>query len=369
VSRNPPVDLLRGFAILMVVVHHLALPFRLPLGPSLLGGIFPRRLINAVSFNGYESVFVFFVISGFVITRRVYERHGNLNRIDVRLFYRLRAARILPLLLVLLAVLAVLHLLVVPDYVVSGPGQSLSGALLSALTMSLNWYEGRTDWLPGAWDVLWSLSIEELFYLAFPVLCLALPGRWLVLALVGLAVSQPWTHAALAGNEIWQEKAYLPGMSAIAVGVLTAMAARRWQPGWLAARGLLLLGFTAIVAVYGWGDKVWHVLHDGTLLLLCVGAAVLLLATGASTRPEPRGLAWLVAMGRHSYEIYLSHMFVVLSLTAAYRQLLGDSMRWSVLVYPPALLVCMALGRWLHRACCEPARTWRTSEALRQPLE
>lgn len=88
----------------------VSIRFRLPLGPSLLGDVLPKRVIDGLSFNGYEAVFVFFVISGFVITRRSLERYGSLDALRWRHFYALRAARIFPLLLLLLAVLAVMHL-------------------------------------------------------------------------------------------------------------------------------------------------------------------------------------------------------------------------------------------------------------------
>jgi len=358
--RNDAIDLLRGFAILMVVIHHLALPFRLPLGPSLLGDWLPKRAINALSFNGYEAVFVFFVISGFVIAGRVIERDGSLAGIDWRRFYRQRAWRILPLLGLLLVLLTALHLLQVPQFVI-GPKQSLGGALLSALTMTLNWYEGWTNaWLPGGWDVLWSLSIEEVFYLAFPLVCLVLRGPWLVLALGALVLSLPWTRHALQGQEIWQEKAYLPGMSAIALGVLAALLARRWTLPRSTARWLAVLGAVALWATFVYGGVLWKLMHEHLMLLLCVGAACCLVAAHGSTRAAPRGLRWLTAMGRNSYEIYLSHMLIVLPVTGLYRQMLGGDLRWTVLVYPLVLAACAAAGSGLNSLMMriQRGRTW-----------
>ncbi len=97
-------------------------------------------------------------------------------------------------------------------------------------------------YLPGNWDVLWSLSIEEVFYIGFPLACLLTRRRWVLVPLLTLlALSMPWTHAALRGNEIWQEKAYLPDMSAIAIGVLGALLAAR--SGTLPARTAALLGW------------------------------------------------------------------------------------------------------------------------------
>lgn len=355
-SRNDGIDLLRGLSILFVVVHHLALRFRLPLGPSLLGDVLPKRVIDGLSFNGYEAVFVFFVISGFVITRRSLERYGSLDAFAFRWrnFYALRAVRIFPLLLLLLAVLAVMHWLAVPGFIINKPGQTLGGALASALTMTLNWYEGRTNWLPGAWDVLWSLSIEECFYLAFPLFCLVVRGPWRVLALTVLALSLPWTRAALQGNEIWQEKAYLPGMAAIA-WVLTALLMQRVTLPRVLARVVGGLALAGLLAVVFYGDVLGRLLHDHIMLLLCASAACWLAAAHGSTRAMPRGFGWLTAMGRWSYEIYLSHMFVVLAVTPAYLALMAGDMRWTFLVYVPVVVICTGIGAWLHRYVSGPA--------------
>ncbi|HEY4083469.1 MAG TPA: acyltransferase [Burkholderiaceae bacterium] len=353
--RNWGIDSLRGLSILLVLLNHLGLGFRLPLKKSLLIEVLPKSVLNAVCFNGYEAVFIFFVISGFLITSRVLEQSGTLHCIDWRGFYRRRAARIVPLLLALLAVLAVLHVLGFADYRISAPGQSLGGALWSAIGLHLNWYEGQTTWLPASWDVLWSLSIEEVFYLAFPLLCLWVPRRALVILLGLLALSLPVSRGALAGNEIWQEKAYLPGMSAIATGVLCALVAQAWPrlPAW-APRALLALGGAGLGQVlFGLAYK-W--LGQGNMLLLTGSAAALVLACHhlCQATHAPRSLQWLAKMGRLSYEIYLSHMFVVLSAVAIYRSLVAPDMRWDFLVYPVAIGLAVKLGAFLERWVTQP---------------
>jgi peptidoglycan/LPS O-acetylase OafA/YrhL len=333
-----------------VVVHHLALPFRLPLGPSLLKDWLPKRLLNAVSFNGYEAVFIFFVISGFLIATRIVERDGALQQVGLRRFYRARALRILPLLGLTLAVLSVLALFGVTGFAPDEGKQSLPGLLGSALSFTFNWYEGRTGWAPAGWDVLWSLSIEEVFYLGFPLLCLWLPRRVLVGLLLAWALALvPLRALVPAADEVWWEKAYLPGMAAIAWGVLTALLARRWRPSRRDARALALFGAFCILMVLGWGELVHRHLFKSGMYGLVFGAAALLLAFQAHP-PLPRtGLRWLARMGSLSYELYLSHMFVVLAAVALYRALLGKEQAWTFTVYLPVLLVCVGLALLLEK--------------------
>ncbi|MBC3875038.1 acyltransferase family protein [Undibacterium flavidum] len=364
-DRNFGIDLLRGLSILFVVVHHLAMSFRLPLGPSYLGDFVSKRVINGISFNGYESVFVFFVLSGFLITRRSLTQYGNLSAIDWRKFYTQRFSRIFPLLALLLVVLSLMHGLEISGYVVQEKGQTLWRALLSALGLHLNWYEGQTTWLPAAWDVLWSLSIEEVFYLAFPLICIVLPRRWLVAGLLILAFSLPWTREAIVSNEIWKEKAYLPGMSAIAFGVLTALLAQAWKTSEQFARSIAVLGGIGLIAIYFFGSEVWKVIHGYSMLILCLSACLLAFAA-QRLAPRPRwGWQWLAKMGYLSYEIYLSHMFIVLSVCTAYRAYFGENMRWTFVVYVPVVVACLLLGVLLERWVSNPAMQYLRSKSFK----
>ena len=371
-SRNPGIDLLRGLSILFVILNHLGL--RIPLKKTALADVLPPWFLSRLNYNGYEAVFVFFVISGFLIAGNALQRWGGLERIDLRAFYARRFARIVPCLLALVAVLAVLHLLGVPDYTISRPGQSLPGAIWAVVGLHLNWYEGHTGYLPGNWDVLWSLSIEEVFYIGFPLACLLTRRRWVLVPLLTLlALSMPWTHAALRGNEIWQEKAYLPGMSAIAIGVLGALLASRFRM--LASRTIILLGWLGAIGLVATtidGALMWRLLCDGYMLLLSVSALCLLLACEQRQRHGDwhpwRALDWLRSWGRLSYEIYLTHMFVVTPVVRLFKFAGGD-MRLGVLWYLLTLPLCWLLGtmverwlslpceRWLRRRLTKPTRT------------
>ncbi|MEO6968829.1 MAG: acyltransferase [Rhodanobacteraceae bacterium] len=351
-ARNQGIDLLRGLSILLVILNHIGL--RVPLAHTALGAYLPHRLLQSLNYEGYEAVFVFFVISGFLITNHSLRRWNGLERIDFGAFYARRFARIVPCLLVLVFVLSALDLLGVQDYVIKHADQSLPRAIAAALGLHLNWYEGHTGYLPGGWDVLWSLSIEEMFYIGFPVVCFLIRREWVLAPLLILfALSLPATHAALAGNEIWQEKAYLPGMAAIAMGVLGALIAARFAPPrrWITTAPCIA-GALGLAAVLLASNILWPVLHDGYMLLLTFSAMCLVVGlhwretkgwrTKGWRRPLP-GFGWLCSFGRLSYEIYLTHMFVVYAAVRAFKAT-GGNIGLGYLWYLPVMIVCWLLG-------------------------
>lgn len=357
-GRNPGIDLVRGASIILVVSHHMAL--RIPLAKTGLAGIVPLPILRLFSWFGAEAVFLFFVVSGFLVTSHTIRRWGSLSTLDPRAFYSRRLARIAPCLLTLIGTLTLLDLFGIPNYVITRADQSLGRAIFSALTMHLNWYEGRTGYLPGGWDVLWSLSIEELFYLGFPVLCLCLARvprlRIGLFALV--ALSLPLTLDALAkAPEVWQEKAYLPGIAAIAAGVCAAiMVAGRPAPRPAIVTTLGCLATLALLAVFLQENALFRILGNSTMLVLTLGCAAILVAFhwGWGQRRLTRGTRWLRSFGFMSYEIYLTHMFVVFPLVGLFN-LNGGTMRTGWLWFAPAFALSWLLGRLTDRLVSTPA--------------
>ncbi|MGH8161322.1 MAG: hypothetical protein ACRESR_04100, partial [Gammaproteobacteria bacterium] len=157
-----------------------------------------------------------------------------------------------------------------------------------------------------------------------------------------------------AGHEIWQNKAYLPAMAAIATGMIGAFAAARFTPpSRLFSRALGISGAVCLVGMLITERYLWPVIGNGMLLLLTFSTMCLLIGLQWSREAGPRrpwpGLGWLRSMGRHSYEMYLTHMFVVFGGVALFKSL-GVGMRWGWLWYLPIVLLCWLLGvivaRW-----------------------
>ena len=363
VPRLDGVDVLRGLSILAVIVLHVYIRLR---GYGFKPATdWPRWLFHLIFLNGNNGVTIFFAVSGFLITLTSLRRFGSLAEMRAQVFYRIRFARIAPLLLLVLGVLSALCLAHVPGYVISPKVSTLPRALLAALTFHLNYLEAVRGWLPANWDVLWSLSVEEMFYLFFPLVCLVLlrfgRGVYLFVALlVAFVVMGPFARTVWAWNDIWQEKSYLGGMDAIALGCLTALLVARLQRagrrvGAGALWGLQVLGAAMIVLIFVW--PTWHhVLKyvgrsglDGTILAL--GACLVIFAT---TMRGSRGRIWTAPLrwfGRHSYEVYMTHEFVVVAGVAAYAHV----QRGPLAVWYVGLIVLTApLGWAVARFFSEP---------------
>lgn len=295
---RPEIDGLRALAVLPVLLFHSGMP-----GFS----------------GGFVGVDVFFVISGYLITRIIYAELRS-SSFSIVHFYERRARRILPaLMVVLLAATAIEMLLISPtdmiQYAKALGATVLFGSNLWFRQQAAGYFEPDVEMHPLLHT--WSLAVEEQFYIVFPLLlmvCVRYSGRRVTpaVALVTLA-SLAWAvwavrtspNAAfyLAPSRAWE----------LGIGALLALGAAPQLRG------------RAVREVLGWGGIALIVapvlLYDGTTpfpgfaaLPPCLGAALILwLAEGSSAG---RILAWrpLVFVGLISYSLYLWHWPVIVLL-------------------------------------------------------
>jgi len=319
------------------------------------------------------------VISGFLITRLSLRRWGALQQISLARFYGLRAARILPLLLLVVAASAVLHVLEVQPFVIRPDRASLGQAIFAVLGFHLNWYEGRHGYLPGNWDVMWSLSVEETFYLLFPLVCLTLrkPLTFFLVLLPVIAVA-PFNRVWLEGVQPWDNYSYLSCFDGIGFGCIAGYLSEQRPLGRLQGRFALLTGIAAVLLILLFRGTTRAVGLVGTgmdFTVLEIGMALWLLALGSGVGNVSfaRRTGLLRAVGRCSYEIYLTHMFAVYAFFLAFHALFGKVVPLQA-IYPVSyvivLLGSVLLGHFVSRWFSEPAnRAIRERFGMRKALD
>ena len=317
-ARVAPIDLLRGVAILLVLLLHYSLSYRLSKSP--LADWFGVAAVRAVVNNGNYGVTMFFVVSGYLITSNTLRRFGSLAAIDVRAFYVMRAARILPPLLLAVSVIVTLGLLDVPMFGNTDGGKKLPAsfyflAVGSVLTFTHNLLMQSVGYFNYCLNIYWSLSVEEVFYLAFPLLCVLARRRVLVVAmcLCALIIGPIYRHVH-ADDELFFMVGYAACFDAIAFGCLAALLASVKRPPPLAARWGGVVAALALAASYLSGIHG----HEGFgFTAVAASSAVLVWCASASNGTgwaEARWLAPLRWAGRHSYELYLFHIIVLAAM-------------------------------------------------------
>ena len=260
-------DQLRGVAVLLVVVSHGT-------GGAVIG------------MAGGVGVSLFFVLSGFLITRLLIEERRRTDRIDLRAFYLRRARRLLPALPLFCAVAAVANALAGVDVV---------RPLVATATYTTN-YASTGDF--GAFGHLWSLAVEEHFYFFWPVLMAILPLRaGLPLATGGAVASIALRLSSAPGElEAYQWTQYR--VDAILVG-----AALAFVIAWIRTPHPTTVGVAVLVA----GVFCLNVTRSTFLGLgmTAVALAGVVLVVGCLGDVTP--LPWLERVGRLSYGLYLFH--------------------------------------------------------------
>jgi peptidoglycan/LPS O-acetylase OafA/YrhL len=280
-GRRPGLDGLRGIAILLVLACHW------------LSGTIGDNRSHAL---GAAGVTVFFVLSGFLITAQLTEERAASGRVSLLRFFTRRARRLLPALLVVVVFLNAIQLL--------SEGRTIP--TLPTLLYFANWSLAAGHNL-GALTPTWSLSIEEQFYLAWP-LALIGSARWrrgpIYVAAAGIICSTALKLALMNGPDGGNRVYYGSDteMGSLLFGVLLALVAHRGLrevrvPAWLLEVSTFALFGLAFVPSPVVGN-VW------IPMLLPPVAAVLIWTACSQTSGVLTGRV-LGYVGRRSYALYL----------------------------------------------------------------
>jgi peptidoglycan/LPS O-acetylase OafA/YrhL len=266
---------------------------------------------------GWSGVFLFFVLSGFLITRILIHDRGEEN-FFARFYFR-RALRVFPIYYLLFAVVVLAALV---------RRWPLSDWPWFAFYLQ-NWKLGQTAFnpvFPPFLNHTWTLAIEEQFYFVWPLLVFVCSRRMLPLAIAALIVLGPATRAAiiLFGHNPYEAfTSSLGAVDFLAWGAAAVLIPRgRWTTiGANIALAVLASGAWAIVTIHGI-NNFWHPedyltgLWSGIVFPDLLGPvfAALLLAVSASGGLVVRFLEWapLRYLGRVSYGLYLYHWPIVL---------------------------------------------------------
>lgn len=317
------VDGLRAVAVSTVLLFHFA--------PSVLPA-------------GFLGVDMFFVVSGFLISRIVVSEIGGTGGLGLARFWARRARRLLPALVTVIVVVAIGAGLVFSRFEL----QQFRAHAIGSFLYVANWVfiAGSGSYFatigrPSPLLHVWSLSIEEQFYVLFPLVCVAARGvirrrpvHAAAVALLLAVVSAVWMAVlAVPGGD--PSRAYL-GSDAHSMGLLTGVAlgflggsgglwdrvtaALRQPVGGRRASVVATVVAVAVLLTMRFADGATLALYRGGFLVFSLGVAfVIVVVTVVPGAAPARWLSagWLVAIGLRSYSLYLWHWPVRVFLTPA----------------------------------------------------
>jgi peptidoglycan/LPS O-acetylase OafA/YrhL len=291
-KRVPGLDGLRGISIILVLCAHFA---RTP-------DFYSPALWNPISALGNLGVRIFFVISGYIITLLLLREAEKTGKISVGQFYLRRVLRIFPASYAFILFITIVYAF--------GPLRLKPGDLLHAYTYTINYFPGRSWWV----GHLWSLSVEEQFYLLWPATLLFLGIQRGLKAAVVVILLEPFIRVGtFYFSDAWRfsiVNSFQTVSDAIATGcILAGYQEKLLLQGWfrkiIDSRAFFLVPLAALALnTVGEGILRWAVLLTliNIAIALCICRAALYAndLAGRVLNSAP-----LVFIGTLSYSLYL----------------------------------------------------------------
>ena len=302
---HPELDALRFFAFLMVFMHH-ALPHKVEFWTKLGVPSDLAVVLSGIGASGAFGVSLFFVLSAYLITELLLREKELVGTLDVKSFYIRRILRIWPLYFFFLALAIAMQWFV--------PGEHVGWrAGLSFTFLAGNWYIVFAGFPSSVIFPLWSVSIEEQFYLTWPLIVRRVSQWGMVAFAVGLLAVASATRLYLGEHHRWDSAVWsntLVQLDPIAAGILIAILLRGAVPqlSKLARAAMIPAG----AACFGTAAVYFAVKRDPLtterIMLgyptIALGGVLLLLAVLSDDAAPSKALVYL---GRISYGLYVFH--------------------------------------------------------------
>ncbi len=304
---HPELDILRFFAFFMVFLHH-ALPHEVPFWTHLGVPLPIARLLAGVGAMGAFGVSVFFLLSAYLITELLLREKARFGRLDVKSFYKRRILRIWPLYFGFLGFAWALQWII--------PGQHIGWrAGLSFTLLAGNWWIVFQGFPSSIIFPLWSVSIEEQFYLLWPAVVRRIGERGMIVAAGLLLVVANVARVYLGMHHRWETPIWsntFVQLDPIALGILTAVLLRGEAPRFSRHLRVLLVitGIASLALAANYFEIKGDPLTTARIMIgypmVAFGALAILLAV--LSREAILGKSFLVYFGRISYGLYVFHV-------------------------------------------------------------
>ncbi|HXP51731.1 MAG TPA: acyltransferase, partial [Bacteroidia bacterium] len=285
------------------------------------------------------------------------ERYNSLDNVNTLSFYLMRFARILPTLLLVLFILVILSFTPMEIFHnTASKNVSMFTTVLSVLTFWHNILMQKFGYFNYCINIFWSLSVEEVFYFTFPILCLIFRKEKFIIPIwIALIIWAPIYRSFHKDDEIIALYGYWSCFDGIALGCCAALFAKKYKIKGIWGKALSILAIALIAITYCYSNIMDNVVYGVSLVAL--GTAILLVQTSNKEAPKmftkniiTRIVCWF---GKCSYELYLFHIVILaLMKTIMSREQLGQYTKifWLFLF----LLVSALLAEIISRYYSEP---------------